>query len=318
MRNPVCQVSKITHEEWLAFRRTGIGGSDASTIVGLNPYSSLYYLYNDKLGLLPPKDDTEAMRQGRDLEQYVAERWMEATGKRCRRNNFMWRSAEHPFMLADIDREVVGENAGLECKTTSVFNRADLENGEIPLTYYVQCQHYIAVMGFDAMYLAVLVLNRGFYHFRIEREESEITALVEAEQAFWEEHIVPQEPPELDGSEATLTALKQRYPEDDGGAVAYLSRQSCADLTKLADLEDAAKDIRQAQAEAKARILAELQNCSFGESENWTVSWKSQARTTIDTKALKRDFPQAYQACARTTTARVFRAKRKTEDETHG
>lgn len=314
MKQPICQVSKIPHEEWLAFRRTGIGGSDASTIVGLNPYSSLYYLYNDKLGLLPPKDDTEAMRQGRDLEQYVADRWMEASGKRCRRNNFMWRNVEHPFMLADIDREVIGENAGLECKTTSVFNRAELENGEIPLTYYVQCQHYMAVMGFDAMYLAVLVLNRGFYHFRIERDESEISVLIGAEQDFWLKHIVPRIPPEPDGSEATLSALKQKYPEELDGMILPLSGQSCADLAALADLEDAARAIRQAQGEAKARIMAELGDCAFGEAAGWTCSWKSQTRTTIDAKTLKRDFPQAYQACARTTTARVFRARRTKED----
>lgn len=314
MKQPVCRVPEITHEQWLAFRRTGIGGSDASTVVGLNPYSSLYYLYNDKLGLLPPKDDTEAMRQGRDLEQYVADRWMEATGKKCKRNNYMWRSVERPFMLADIDREVCGENAGLECKTTSVFNRADLENGEIPLTYYVQCQRYMAVMGFDAMYLAVLVLNRGFYHFRIDRDNAEIDALAEAERAFWEDHILPQEPPDPDGSEATYAALSRLHPEEGSTAVLPLSRQSCADLTALADLEDAAKAIKQAQAEAKARIMAELGDAAFGEAEGWLVSWKSQTRTTIDAKALKRDFPQAYEACAKQTTARVFRARRKTEE----
>lgn len=314
MKQPVCRVPEITHEQWLAFRRTGIGGSDASTVVGLNPYSSLYYLYNDKLGLLPPKDDTEAMRQGRDLEQYVADRWMEATGKKCKRNNYMWRSVERPFMLADIDREVCGENAGLECKTTSVFNRADLENGEIPLTYYVQCQHYMAVMGFDAMYLAVLVLNRGFYHFRIDRDDAEIDALAEAERVFWEDHILPQVPPDLDGSEATYAALSRLHPEECSAAALPLSRQSCADLAALADLEDAAKAIKQAQAEAKARIMAELGDAAFGEAEGWLVSWKSQTRTTIDAKALKRDFAQAYEACAKQTTARVFRVRKKTEE----
>ena len=115
-RSKICHVSSITHEQWLDYRRTGIGGSDAATVVGLNPYSSLYTLYNDKLGLIPAKEDNEVMRQGRDLEDYVSRRWMEATGKKVRRNCYMWRSNEHPFMLADIDREVVGENAGLSAR----------------------------------------------------------------------------------------------------------------------------------------------------------------------------------------------------------
>ena len=100
-REPVVNVTTITREEWLEYRRSGIGGSDASTIVGLNPFSSPYYLFCDKMGALPEKEDTEAMRQGRDLEQYVAERWMERTGKRVKRNNTMWRSTIWPWMLAE-------------------------------------------------------------------------------------------------------------------------------------------------------------------------------------------------------------------------
>ena len=178
----VC-VKDITHDEWLALRRTGIGGSDAATVVGLNPYSSPYYLFCDKRGELAEKEDTEAMRQGRDLEQYVADRWMERTGKKCKRNNYMWRSTKWPFMLADIDREVVGENAGLECKTTSVYNNNDFENGNIQDSYYVQCQHYMAVMGYDRMYLAVLVLNKGFYTYVIERDEEDISHLAQGPKA---------------------------------------------------------------------------------------------------------------------------------------
>lgn len=105
----IVDVTKISHDEWLDTRRTGIGGSDSSTIVGLNPYNSPYALYLDKIGDCAEKPDNEAMRQGRDFEQYVADRWMEATGKKCRRNNFMWRSTRWPYMLADIDREIVGE-----------------------------------------------------------------------------------------------------------------------------------------------------------------------------------------------------------------
>ena len=62
----------LPHEEWLKYRRTGIGGSDASTIIGLNPYNSLFRLYADKKGFISAKEDNEAMRQGRDFEEYVA------------------------------------------------------------------------------------------------------------------------------------------------------------------------------------------------------------------------------------------------------
>src|SRR5690606_38820092 len=77
----------MDRSEWLEWRKKGIGGSDAAAIVGLDKYRSAFDVYAEKVGLKAEEPDNEAMRQGRDLEQYVAERFMEATGKRVRRRN---------------------------------------------------------------------------------------------------------------------------------------------------------------------------------------------------------------------------------------
>ena len=174
----------MSREKWLQERKKGIGGSDAAALLGLNPYVSPYALWAEKTNRLPEKDDNEAMRQGRDLEQYVADRFMEATGKKVRRKKTMLRNLAYPFAHANIDRWVVGENAGLECKTTSIINLKKFKNGEYPAAYYCQCMHYMAVTGADRWYLAVLILNQGFHHFVIERDEEEIAALMQAEQEF--------------------------------------------------------------------------------------------------------------------------------------
>ena len=78
----VATVKDLSHEQWLELRRSGLGGSDASTVMGLNPYSSKLTLYADKKGILPEKEDTERLRLGRDLEDYVAQRFSEETGRR--------------------------------------------------------------------------------------------------------------------------------------------------------------------------------------------------------------------------------------------
>ena len=91
----------LSHEEWLRLRKTGIGGSDAGAICGLNPYSSPMKVYLDKTEEDITDFDNESMRQGRDLEDYVARRFMEETGLKVRRSNMMYRSKENPFMLAD-------------------------------------------------------------------------------------------------------------------------------------------------------------------------------------------------------------------------
>lgn len=311
-REPVVNVTTITREQWLEYRRSGIGGSDASTIVGLNPYSSPYYLFCDKMGALPEKEDNEAMRQGRDLEQYVANRWMERTGKRVKRNNTMWRSTVWPWMLADIDREVVGENAGLECKTTSVYNKHDFAGGEIPLTYYVQCQHYMAVMGFDRMYLAVLVLNRGFYDFVIERDEEEISSLAAAEGEFWD-RLQREEPPELDGSDATMTALKQLYPEEDSGLELTLPSDTASELKQFQHIQEAITDLQSERDAIKARTMARMGEAALAVAQDMTCSWVTRRRTSVDTAALKKEFPEIYRKYLKTTEYRVFSVRDRKE-----
>lgn len=107
-------------QTWLEHRRHSIGGSDAAAIVGLNDYASPYSVWADKTDRLPEKEDSEAMRQGRDFEEYVAARFTEATGKKVRRCNFIIQNPDYPFAHANIDRQIIGEDAGLECKTTPV------------------------------------------------------------------------------------------------------------------------------------------------------------------------------------------------------
>ena len=176
-----------THDEWLNDRLKGIGGSDAGAVLGLNPYKSSYTLWAEKTGRISSYvPDNEAMRQGRDLEDYVAKRFEEETGKKVRRSGFSYQSQKYPFMLANVDRLVVGEDAGLECKTTSVLTKTKYDKGDIPASYYAQCMHYMAVTGASKWYIAVLILNKGFYWYSIERNEEEIQNLIAAESDFWE------------------------------------------------------------------------------------------------------------------------------------
>ena len=103
----------LSKEEWLQYRKMGITGTDAGAICGLNPYVSAFQVYQDKITKETENQDSESMRQGRDLEEYVAQRFGEETGFRVRRANAIFQNEEHPIMLADFDRLIVGQNAGL-------------------------------------------------------------------------------------------------------------------------------------------------------------------------------------------------------------
>lgn len=310
MSRVLTSTKDLPHDKWLEYRRTGIGGSDASTIVGLNPYSSLYKLYADKKGLISATEDAEVMRQGRDFEEYVAKRFTEATGKKVRRRNYMFQHDKYDYILADIDREIIGENAGLECKTTSVFNKSDFENGEIPLTYYVQMTHYMAVMGYDRMYLAVLILSKGFYWFVIERDEDEISALLQAESDFWNDYIIPDKIPLIDGSEATQEAISEIYPNSSDNEIITLSDDL---MRKYKHLKELADDINNQLDAVKNEVKIVLGDNSYGACNGYKVTWKSQNKTTVDSKKLKKEYPDIYEKVVKTSSSRVLRITEKKE-----
>ena len=207
----------MSQEQWLEERRKSIGGSDAGAILGLNSYTSPYALWCEKTGKIVPEDisDKEAVRLGNDLEQYVAERWMEKTGKKVRRDNNMIYNKDYPFAHANIDRSVIGESAGLECKTTSSLDvLQQCREGKFPDTWYCQMTHYMMVTGADRWYLGVLVFGKGFFEFTVERDEAEIAALMTAEAEFWE-LVKTDTPPAVDGTAATSKALNTIYSESD-------------------------------------------------------------------------------------------------------
>ena len=276
----------MSHEEWLEHRRNTIGGSDASAILGMNAYSSPYSVWAEKLGKLPPKEDNEAMRIGRDLEAYVAQRFTEKTGKKVRReNNILW-NPDYPFAHANVDRMIIGEDAGLECKTTSSLNMKNFKNGAFPDTYYVQCVHYMMVTGCKKWYLAVLVLNKDFMVFEIERDEEEIEALAKSESEFWK-FVEEKTSPIADGTSSTSNTISVLYPESNEESVNLFAYE--ADLQQYIALSAQIKELEKLKDEAANKVKAFLGEAGRGESDHYRVSWTSSTRNTFDSKRFASD-----------------------------
>ena len=109
--------SRMSLSEWLEHRKTGIGGSDAGAIMGVNKYVTPLDLYNDKLGLVE-KDltDNQAVYFGNVLEDVVAQNIQDALAKRCARRNQIFRHKQNSWMIANIDRDIVGKKkvAGMQ------------------------------------------------------------------------------------------------------------------------------------------------------------------------------------------------------------
>lgn len=301
----------MSHEQWLEQRRKGIGGSDASSIIGLNPWSSPYTVWADKLGKLPEKEDSEAMRLGRDLEYYVAERFTEATGKKVRRENAILYNSDYPFAHANVDRMVVGEDAGLECKTTSVLNLKRFKNGAYPDTYYVQCVHYMMVTGCKKWYLAVLILGKEFVVFEIERDEEEIQALAKSEEAFWK-CVETKTPPMTDGTEATTKTISAIYTESNDDTVGLFAYER--DLAEYMALSVQIKALEERKNEVVNKVKVFMNEAGKGESDRYKVSWTGSERKSFDANKFAQDHKDMeLSKYYKKTTVRTFRVTEKEE-----
>ena len=272
----------MNHDEWLERRRGSIGGSDAAAIVGLSPWASPFSVWAEKTGRLPEASDNEAMRQGRDLEDYVARRWTEFTDKRVHRENAILYNPAYPFAHANVDRVITGENAGLECKTTSALNIRRFHGTDFPEQYYVQCVHYMAVTGAERWHLAALVFGREFFTFTLERNQEEIDALMKAEADFWK-LVRDDTPPLPDSSEATAAALNAVYPHSRGGTVDLFGRDSA--LQEYANLKARKKELDRRIDEIENLIKSDMKEAERGVCGRFSVSWKSQSRRVFQPKA---------------------------------
>lgn len=302
-------VGNLSREEWLQLRRTGIGGSDAGAICGLNPYSSPLSVYCDKTGgTLEEENGREAIRQGHDLEGYVAQRFMEETGLKVRRSNYMYRSRENPFMIADVDRLIVGADAGLECKTASAYNADKWKDGGIPPHYVLQCAHYMAVTGKRTWYLAVVILGQEFKYHKLAWDDGLIGRLISAERDFWENYVVPGNMPDPDGSKVCGEVLGQYFHTARKGSSIELSgfdeKLARRDeiLLQIAELEKEQRRIEQ-----EVKLYMKDNEKAF--SGKYCISWRNVESARLDAKRIRQELPEVYRDYAQISTFRRFLVK---------
>ena len=280
-------------------------------MAAVKPYKSPYALWAEKTGKVIPEDisQKEAVRLGTDLEEYVAKRFTEATGKKVRRENYTVFRDDMPYAHANYDRVVIGERAGLEIKTTNALNLKKFKNGEYPANYYVQCCHYLLVSGLDRWYLAVLVLGVEFKVFTIERDEAEIAALKEAEENFWYQ-VQNDLPPEIDGMDSTIDALNETFPISDPEADAVDLTSCAVDLAIMDECSQQIKALEEKKKAAQGRIKETLGEAEMGFYSTYSVSWKSQKQQTFDRKKWEKDHGEIPEEYLKTSESRTFRFKK--------
>lgn len=301
------RTAEMSREEWLEERRKGIGGSDAAAALGLSKWKTPFMLYLEKTGEIKPNDPGEAAYWGTRLEDIVAEEFMVRTKKKVRRRNAIFTDPERPWMLANIDREVVGENAGLEVKTTGAWGRDEWTDDRVPDCYLIQAQHYMSVMGWERVYFAVLIGGQKFLWKEVPRDDDLIAIIREREAEFWQ-RVQDFNPPPVDGSEAASEILGRLYPEGKPGII-DLPAESEALIEQWEAARAAEAEAKARKDEAANRLKEMLKDNERGGWLTKEVVWKNVTQERVDAKALKERYPDVYNAVCKTTTYRKFDIK---------
>lgn len=193
------EISYSNEKEWHEIRRGFIGGSDTSVIMGFNEYKNIVDLWKEKTGRKPPDDlsDNKAVIRGNMSENLLIEHFKinnpdYSVGKL--KKSLI--SLKYPFMLANLDGTLEHKQLGkgvLEIKTATCHNYGMYKlkwKTEIPIEYYLQVQHYLAVTDWEYAILYAdlkLVFADNKHEIRqyfIPREEEDIQQIIEKEVEF--------------------------------------------------------------------------------------------------------------------------------------
>ncbi len=309
MYKVIVSTENLPYNDWLEYRKGGIGGSDASVVCGINRYKSPMELWLEKNNRLAPQEAGEPAYWGTQLESLVRSEFTKRTGIEVRLLKQLLQSEEYPFMQANLDGVCADPNYGeciFEAKTASAFKAGEWENS-IPDEYILQVQHYMAVTGFKATYIAVLIGGNTFRWRLVERDEELIAMLVRLEREFWE-CVKNDTPPPLDGSETTAKFLAKKFAEskksqinlpDDAAEIVQQYETASEQLSAITEQKQLAENLLK-------EMLGENEVGIIGKN---IVTWKSISQERLDSKALKVENPELYKRYASTTNYRRFSVK---------
>jgi putative phage-type endonuclease len=300
----------MPYEEWLEYRKQGIGGSDASVVCGINRYKSPVELWLEKTDQMPSQEAGEAAYWGTQLEPFVRAEFTKRTGIEVIHTMQLLQSEEHPFMLANLDGICDVPDVGkciFEAKTASAYKASEWED-TIPDEYMLQVQHYMAVTGYRGTYIAALIGGNSFKWKFVERDEELISMLIELEANFWN-HVEELTVPPLDGSDASAKFLAERFHDSIPKSHITLP-DTAADLLSQYDEACEELEIVTERKQKAENLLKEM----MGENEVGTigdriVTWKSVSQERLDSKTLKAEHPALCKKYTSKSSYRRFTIK---------
>lgn len=282
-------------EQQLQQRKGYVTGSDCAVILGLSPWGNIIDLWRQKLGLEEQEDISwkPAIKAGNYLEPVVAQWFSDETGKLCEVDTEFKISKSYPFMAGNIDRKITGENAILECKTTSRDDNWGIDgDNSIPDYYLCQIAHYTSVCDVERAYIAVLIRGSDFRWYTYERNYKLEEVIIKKEKAFWE-CVQTETPPEPRTQDEIISLYAQAVNEtplivNDEIENAYEILLTAKENVKIH------KEI-ESNAERKIKSFMKDGDALFNKRGEKIITWKNTKETArFDVKRFKSENKSLY------------------------
>ena len=294
-----------SHEEWLAERATGLGGSDAAAVCGCSPWATPLDVYTEKVQYLDGYrghggEENADMRRGTLLEPVVLQFYTDETGVVVRKPQKALVSVEHPFMRANLDAITIDGKIVVEAKTSRwksppgsndpAKRWGDPWTAEVPLVYLFQVQHALVVSGLDLCHVPVLFGDFDFaiYEVPADREFQEL--MIEQEARFWAMVEARTPPDPINDADVSkrwpISRPTQREATQEGLEIGGHLLAVREYFKKLEEFKESL------EAELK-RIMEEDEELVAGEEV--ICSWKTaKAATRFDAKKFQAEHPELY------------------------
>lgn len=294
-------------ERQLGERRNYLGGSDIAKVLGLSRWGTPLSVWAEKTGNLIPEDISGKMpvKLGIRMEQIVAELFEEEMGKKLQIEKETIYHPQYPFLAANIDRRVEGEDAIVEIKTASAYKYREWEQEEMPVEYLIQTAYYMALTGVRKGYLCCLIGNTDLKIKEINKDENLFADIIGKAVYFWQEFVEKnQMPAPIAGDGSTLYRL---FPLAAEESIIDLGDKGARVLENLDSLKADRKVLDMEIEGQENHIKAMLGNYETGIAGKFKITWKKQTTMRIDIDRMKKEEPGLYESWLKPTMSRVFR-----------
>jgi putative phage-type endonuclease len=279
-------------ESWLLERRKGIGGSDAAAVLGLSKWKTPLQVYLEKRGELVSTPDNESMLWGRALEPVIRQQYAERTGRVVRVPESIITHQKYAFMIANLDG-VTDDLRVVEVKTArSGQDWGEPGSDEVPQSYLLQVQHYMAVTGLKVADIAVLIGGSDFRIYEVLADQELQDMLIAGEAEFWQ-RVVDCNPPEP----VSLADVHAKFGRISNCSSIEASSEVMAALDIIKAIKEQIKEMEASEEKAKAIVMKELGHADTLTYGGQTIAtWKlAKPAKRFDSAALKAAHSAIYE-----------------------